>query len=102
MFKWLFGKKSILKSPAPEVDRTFVDCRKLMAPTKYWTSQVYYDAWGTPYIYDHYDLPSLINKNGSIVTPGNAQWRHKSGPPVTFPPGDLSYRQAHKWAPSDD
>lgn len=86
---------------------TVVQLRRLDAPVTYAESEVYYDAWGTPYVkanlYGYGGAPyDLILRPGGKVSDGawNTQWRHKSGEPVAFPK-QVSERQARGWTPDE-
>lgn len=77
----LLGKKS------PE--RTVVYLRTYdITPAKFMESEVYYDAWGSPYVYgDAFHDSWMTNTLEPKGQTGSRwlQWKHKSGPAVTFP-----------------
>lgn len=70
--------------------RTVVYLRSMATPVQHWEAQVYYDAWGTPYVPG--SLVSGRAMYGNIVLYQNGRtdsvwdvfWKHKSGPEITF------------------
>ena len=81
---WPFSKKPAVVKP----EETVVYARTVGCPAKFWTSTVYYDAWGAPYFYGdgyHDWMPVPMHPGGKTRTTGDVQWKHKSGPDVTFP-----------------
>lgn len=80
--------KAVEAPKPPKPEKTIVFLRAHKIPAKFWESEVYYDAWGSPYVKgDGYSdwIENPLKPNGKTHdTIGQTEWRHKSGPPVTF------------------
>lgn len=75
------------------LERTVVYLRTYgITPARFLESEVYYDAWGSPYVHgDAYHAAWMTNE---LLPEGKTrrdyfQWKHKSGPPVRFPQSDV-------------
>lgn len=69
--------------------RTVVYLRSFRTPVQHWTSVVLYDAWGTPYVAGsggraEYGGKTLFPNGHTSDHLYETEWRHKSGPPITF------------------
>jgi hypothetical protein len=80
LFRWLLGP-----------DRTIVYLRSHRSPVAHGEAIVKYDAWGTPFIprrsFEPFPLSfgCVLHPNGRTSdTLYQIEWRHKSGPPVSF------------------
>ena len=77
-----------VKPKTPTVEKTVVYLRTHgITPARFMTSKVHYDAWGTPYIYgdafhDNW-MTNTLNEAGGTSSM-YLEWKHKSGPPVSF------------------
>ena len=67
--------------------KTVVYLRSMRTPARHWEDDVLYDDWGSPYIkHGRYGETALLQDGKTSDTYLNGtEWRHKSGPPVTFP-----------------
>jgi hypothetical protein len=81
------GLRAILRLNQP----TVVYLRSHRSPVAHGTAMVRYDAWGTPYTpYRTFgrfpiSMERVLRPNGKTDdTLYGIEWRHKSGPPVTF------------------
>ena len=80
-----FGALFIPKPDGPE--KTIVYVRQLRAVNcRHWECEVKYDAWGSPYVKprDHYEIGLHPDGTTTEAFVYATQWKHKSGPPVTF------------------
>jgi hypothetical protein len=55
-----------------------------------WQSPVYYDAWGSPFVYRHPDTKvyaMTLNPDGSVeeYALGDPKWKLVAGPEISFP-----------------
>jgi hypothetical protein len=96
--KWLGGKPKIA---APE--KTVVAVRRMSVPFKMWNAKVFYDAWGSPYIYSPLGITMQIHQHHRVSSydddqprplngkegrcgdgPWTTEWKLISGPDVTW------------------
>ena len=69
---------------------TIVQLRTTRFPAYTWKAKVIYDAWGRPYVAEKWHSikadgwDNVLYKDGTAMGLYDAQWKHISGPPVTF------------------
>lgn len=77
-----------VKPDKPNPGPTIVYLRSTSTPVQHWESKVLYDAWGTPYIKSEGSRAqwgsTRLYSDGRTDSVYGTQWKHKSGPPVTF------------------
>lgn len=73
-----------------DVSDTVIYLRSTKTPAQHWTGRVKYDVWGVPFVEGKGTGPSwgtlriLEDGRTSDTWIYGTEWRHKSGPPVTF------------------
>ncbi len=91
---WPWKRRKPEEQKPPEQQKTIIEIREDRVPFQLWRSQVYYDAFGTPYArcrlglnyklipdYNYRDAGGMRGKCPGVF---NTQWIVVSGPPVTM------------------
>lgn len=109
MFNWrnLF-KDGVLPPPTvEEPEKTVVYLRTDgITPARFMEREVKYDAWGTPYVHadSHHTDPYFTNTLKPNGRSSNQwlEWKHKSGPAVSFPDPSDPEKSWFPKNPNDD